>query len=74
MKDMRTAEGQTFYLVGTPKGKINQHEKKWLDLPWQKVRDSVDVKLYEHEGELYVLARQLWAGCFPHFCSMPALR
>jgi transposase len=57
LQDMRTAEGQTFYLVGTPKGKINQHEKKWLDLPWQKVRDSVDVKLYQHEGELYVLAK-----------------
>jgi len=57
LKDMRTAEAPTFYLVGTPKGKINQHEKKWLDLPWQKVRDSVDVKLYEHEGELYVLAK-----------------
>ncbi len=57
LKDMRTAEGQTFYLVGTPKGKINQHEKKWLDLPWQKVRDAVDVKLYQHEGELYVLAK-----------------
>jgi hypothetical protein len=57
LKDMRTAEGQTFYLVGTPKGKINQHEKKCLDLPWRKVRDSVDVKLYEHEGELYVLAK-----------------
>jgi hypothetical protein len=28
---------------------IQQHGKKWLDLPWQKVRDSVDVKLYEHE-------------------------
>jgi transposase len=57
LKDMRTAEGQTFYLVGTPKSKINQHERKWLDLPWQKVRDSVDVKLYQHEGELYVLAK-----------------
>jgi transposase len=43
--------------VGTPKGKIHQHEKKWLDPPWQKVRDSVEVKLYEHEGELYVLAK-----------------
>src|SRR5271169_6692879 len=57
LKDMRAPEGQTFYLVGTPKSKINQHEKKWLDLPWQKVRDSVEVKLYEHEGELYVLAK-----------------
>src|SRR5947208_7071302 len=57
LKDMRAPERQTFYLVGTPKGKINQHEKKWLDLPWQKVRDAVEVKLYEHEGELYVLAK-----------------
>jgi transposase len=57
LKDMRAPERQTFYLVGTPKSKINQHEKKWLDLPWQKVRDSVEVKLYEHEGELYVLAK-----------------
>ena len=57
LKEMRAPERQTFYLVGTPKERINQHEKKWLDLPWQKVRDSVDVKLYEHEGELYVLAK-----------------
>jgi len=26
--------------VGTPKGNIQEHEKKWLDLPWQKVRES----------------------------------
>ena len=57
LKEMREPERQTYYLVGTPKGKINQHEKKWLGLPWQKVRDSVEVKLYEHEGELYVLAK-----------------
>ena len=57
LKDMRDPQRQTFYLVGTPKSRINQHEKKWLDLPWQKVRDSVEVKLYEHAGELYVLAK-----------------
>ena len=57
LKEMRAPERQTFYLVGTPKGRISQHEKKWLDLSWQKVRDSVEVKLYEHEGELYVLAK-----------------
>jgi transposase len=57
LAEMREPERQTFYLVGTPKGKINQHEKKWLDLPWQKVRDSVQVKLYEKDGELYVLAK-----------------
>jgi transposase len=57
LQEMRAPERQTFYLVGTPKGRINQHEKKWLELPWQKVRDSVEVKLYQHEGELYVLAK-----------------
>jgi transposase len=57
LKMMREPERQTCYLVGTPKGRMRQHEKKWLDLPWQKVRDSVEVKLYEHEEELYVLAR-----------------
>jgi transposase len=57
LQQMRDPARETFYLVGTPKGRINKHEKKWLDLPWQQVRDSVEVKLYEHEGELYVLAR-----------------
>jgi hypothetical protein len=32
---------EIFHLVGTPKGKIQQHEKKWPDLPWQQVRESV---------------------------------
>jgi len=56
LKEMREREAPTYYLVGTPKGRINQHEKQWLGLPWQKVRDSVEVKLYQHQGELYVLA------------------
>jgi len=57
LKEMRDPQRQTFYLVGTPKGRINPYEKKWLGLPWQKVRDSVEVKLYQHGGELYVLAK-----------------
>jgi transposase len=57
LAEMRNPERQMSYLVGTPKGRVNQHEKKWLDLPWQQVRESVQVKLYEHEGELYVLAK-----------------
>jgi hypothetical protein len=32
-------------------------EKKWLDLPWQQVRESSDVKLFEQDGELCVLAK-----------------
>jgi transposase len=57
LAQMRQPDRQIAYLVGTPRGRVNKHEKKWLDLPWQQVRDSVQVKLYEHEGELYVLAR-----------------
>lgn len=57
LAEMRDPERQMFYLVGTPKGRVNQHEKKWLDLPWQQVRESVQVKLYKHEGELYVLVK-----------------
>ena len=55
LREMR--ERNINYLVGTPKGRINKHEKQWLELPWKQVRDSVQVKLYEHEKELYVLAR-----------------
>jgi transposase len=57
LAEMRDPAREVSYLVGTPKSKIKQHEKLWLDLPWQKVRDSVDVKLYEQDGELYVLAK-----------------
>jgi transposase len=57
LQEMRDPAREIFYLVGTPKGKIQQYEKKWLDLPWQKVRESVDVKLFEQDGELYVLAK-----------------
>jgi transposase len=57
LAEMRAPERATFYLVGTPKSRISQHEKQWLDLPWQRVRDSVEVKLYTHENELYVLAK-----------------
>ena len=57
LAEMREPDRQLSYLVGTPKSKIKQYEQKWLDLPWKKVRDSVDVKLFEDGGELYVLAK-----------------
>jgi hypothetical protein len=57
LQEMRAPEREVFYLVGTPRGKIQQYEKKWLELPWQKVRESVEVKLFAEEGELYVLAK-----------------
>jgi transposase len=56
LAEMR-AEREMFYLVGTPRGRVAKYEKRWLDLPWHKVRDSVEVKLFSQDGELYVLAK-----------------
>ncbi len=55
--EMREPGRGVCYLVGTPRGKIRQYEKKWLELPWRKVRESVEVKLFADEGELFVLAK-----------------
>jgi hypothetical protein len=41
-QNMREPERQTFYLVGMPKARINQHEKKWLDLPTPSSRIRVE--------------------------------
>jgi hypothetical protein len=57
LEEMRQPGREMFYLVGTPRGKIQQYEKQWLELPWQKVRESVEVKLFAEDGELYVLAK-----------------
>ena len=57
LEEMRAAEREMFYLVGTPRGRVNKYEKQWVELPWQKVRDSVEVKLFSQDGELYVLAK-----------------
>jgi len=57
LQEMRTSRQETFYLVGTSRAKVKQYEKQWLELPWHKVRESVEVKLFAQDGELYVLAK-----------------
>jgi hypothetical protein len=57
LAEMRTCGREMFCLVGTPRGRVAKYEKQWLDLPWRKVRDSVEVKLFSQDGELYVLAK-----------------
>lgn len=54
---MRSAEPKINYLVGTPKGRLSKMEKQFLDKPWARVRDRLEVKLLEQEGEVYVLAQ-----------------
>src|SRR5579864_32112 len=57
LEEIRTSRQDTFYLVGTSRAKVKQYEKQWLELPWHKVRESVEVKLFAQDGELYVLAK-----------------
>jgi hypothetical protein len=57
LQEMRTTRQETFYLVGTSRAKVKRYEKRWLELPWKKVRESVEVKLFAQDGELYVLAK-----------------
>ena len=57
LAEMRAAETPTHYLVGTPRGRLSAAGE---DLPGQalgEVRDAVQVKLAEQDGELYILAR-----------------
>jgi hypothetical protein len=56
LEEMRQSETPVCYLVGTPKGRLNKLESQLLSLPWENVRDSLNVKLLKQEGELYVLA------------------
>ncbi|MCP4947976.1 MAG: IS1634 family transposase, partial [Aestuariibacter sp.] len=57
LQEMRSAEQPIHYLVGTPKGRLSKMEKAFLSRPWEQVREGVDVKLLEKEGEVYVLAK-----------------
>jgi hypothetical protein len=59
LEQMRQSDPPVFYLVGTPKGRLGKLEASLLELPWQKVRPGVEVKLLAQEGELYVLAQSL---------------
>ena len=56
LAQMRSSEPPVFYLVGTPRAKLNKLETSFSKLPWEKVRQAVEVKLLQ-DGELYVLAR-----------------
>ena len=54
---MRESTPPVSYLVGTPKGRLTVLEKPLLDSPWRNARETVKVKLIDHEGETYVLAQ-----------------
>ena len=57
LAEMRASETPMHYLVGTPRGRLSQLEQAFLSQPWAQARDTVEVKLVEQDGELYILAR-----------------
>ena len=54
---LRTGDLQIKYLVGTPRGRVKKTRDQWESAPWTQVRDSVQVKLFKEQEELYVVAR-----------------
>jgi transposase len=55
LSEMRQAG--TDYLVGTPRSMLGKLEQSLTRLPWQQARQDVRVKLFQQEGEVYVLAQ-----------------
>ena len=54
---MRQSDPPVSYLVGTPRARWDQFKDEWAKVPWQKLRDTVEVKLLAHGDEVYVLAK-----------------
>ena len=57
LEKLRASNPPVRYLVGTPKGRLSALEKEFLNLPWERARQEVEVKLLEREDELYILAK-----------------
>jgi hypothetical protein len=57
LKEMRQSDPPVSYLVGTPRARWDQFKDLFEKVPWQKLRDTVEVKLLAHGDEVYVLAR-----------------
>ena len=57
LTQMRQNTPPMSYLVGTPKGQLGKLEAGLLKLPWQVVREGVQVKLLSKDGEVYILAQ-----------------
>jgi DDE family transposase len=57
LTEMRQSDPPILYLVGTPKARLGQLEKQFAAVPWQPVREGVEVKLWPQGGEVYLLAQ-----------------
>jgi Transposase DDE domain len=59
---MRQSDPPVGYLVGTPRGRWDQFKDQFEKVPWQKLRDNVEVKLLCQDQEIYVLAKSQGRG------------
>ncbi len=50
LAEMRAAEPPVHYLVGSSRVRVRQTPSQWEALPWQKIKDSVEVKLFRATG------------------------
>jgi transposase len=57
IQEMQASTPPVYYLVGTPKARLNRFEADFLKCEWQQVREKLDVKLIKENGETYVLTR-----------------
>jgi hypothetical protein len=57
LREMRQSDPPVSYLVGTPRARWEQFKEAFAQLPWQKLRDTVAVKLLAQGEEVYVLVQ-----------------
>jgi transposase len=57
LAQMRQSDPPVGYLVGTPRARWDQFQEQLEQVPWQKLRDQVEVKLFSQDAEVYVLAK-----------------
>ena len=57
LAEMRQSDPPVGYLVGTPRARWDQFKDRFGALPWQKLRDTIEVKLLSEGQEVYVLAK-----------------
>jgi Transposase DDE domain len=57
LQQMRQSDPPVGYLVGTPRAKWDQFREQFERLPWEKLRESIEVKVLAQGPEIYVLAK-----------------
>ena len=57
LAEMRAAKPKVFYLVGTPRGRLTKLEAQLLELPWEQIREGLEVKVLAQGKEFYLLAK-----------------